>query len=255
MAALKCRYCGNNLSLEDVYCPFCGKKNEEAKKHASDMRRYQREFEETREEVYTTTKTYGVLYARIILMVILAAGIIASLVIASNSYSFRRARLERDAARNIEKYSQEMDQLLAEEDYLKFSEFCNFKEISSYTDGYEKYEYIISAASQFEYIYASLAEITYSGENHTLNYVIESLGDNLDYFYEYTSEERLERDYRQEYDAELTKQAFAGMEAQTAQLLKTYLGLSDEEAEEFRGMTKARRSLVIEEHVTQIRGE
>ncbi len=249
MAALKCKYCGNNLSLEDVYCPYCGKKNEEAKKHARDMQRYQAEFEETKDEVYSTTRSYGVLYARIILMVILAAGIIAAAVIATHSYSFRRLRQEKDAVRNAAAYTQEMDELLEQEDYLKFSEFCQAHNISAYAKGYEKYELIITAARQYEYFYGNLAEIIYAGESRTIDYVVESMADNLDYFYRNTTGERMEQDYWKNFDEDQTRAAFEGMNAQVDQLLQTYLGLTEEEADSMRTLSKSRRSLLIEEHL------
>ncbi len=251
---MKCRFCGGNISLEDVYCPYCGKKNEEGSKHASDMEHFEREFEQTRQEVYTTTRSYGVLYARIILLVIFVAGIIITAVVASHSYSFQRSRKEKEAARNAKAYIQEMDEMLEEGEYLKFSEFCRYHYISAYNgDKYEKYALIIPAAGQYQYLYTELAQIVYPGPNGTSDYVVEAVGDSLDQFYKYASEEQIEDTYYKDVDEEQTSRAFEGMEAQIGQLLKTYLGLSDEEVGELRSMTKSRRTLLIEESCEELR--
>ena len=38
---MKCKYCGGNLTLEQAYCPHCGRPNEEAAQHVKDMEHYQ----------------------------------------------------------------------------------------------------------------------------------------------------------------------------------------------------------------------
>ena len=37
---MKCKYCGGNLTLEQAYCPHCGRPNEEAAQHVKDMEHY-----------------------------------------------------------------------------------------------------------------------------------------------------------------------------------------------------------------------
>lgn len=45
---MKCKYCGGEISLEDVKCPYCGRENEEAVQHIKDMQYYQGEFEKAK---------------------------------------------------------------------------------------------------------------------------------------------------------------------------------------------------------------
>lgn len=39
---MKCKYCGGNLTLEQAYCPHCGRPNEEAEQHVKDMEHSQK---------------------------------------------------------------------------------------------------------------------------------------------------------------------------------------------------------------------
>ena len=49
---MKCKYCGGNLTLEQAYCPHCGRPNEEAAQHVKDMEHYKSNFEDTKSDVY-----------------------------------------------------------------------------------------------------------------------------------------------------------------------------------------------------------
>ena len=49
---MKCKYCGGNLTLEQAYCPHCGRPNEEAAQHVKDMEHYKSNFEDTKSAVY-----------------------------------------------------------------------------------------------------------------------------------------------------------------------------------------------------------
>lgn len=57
---MKCKYCGGNLTLEQAYCPHCGRPNEEAAQHVKDMEHYKSNFEDTKSDVYEVAeKKYG----------------------------------------------------------------------------------------------------------------------------------------------------------------------------------------------------
>ena len=53
---MKCKYCGGNLTLEQAYCPHCGRPNEEAAQHVKDMEHYKSNFEDTKSDVYEVTE-------------------------------------------------------------------------------------------------------------------------------------------------------------------------------------------------------
>ena len=45
---MKCKYCGNNLNIEDKFCPYCGRPNPFAQKHQEEMERYEKDYSETK---------------------------------------------------------------------------------------------------------------------------------------------------------------------------------------------------------------
>ncbi|MBO5143084.1 MAG: hypothetical protein J6C46_08910 [Clostridia bacterium] len=53
---MKCSYCGGPLNLEEEVCAYCGAKNEQAVKHIENMKKYSRDYEKTKKDVYTTAK-------------------------------------------------------------------------------------------------------------------------------------------------------------------------------------------------------
>ena len=56
---MKCRYCGSNLGIEDEYCPYCGKVNDQAAGHQAVMKDYLNEFERTKTEAKVKSITAG----------------------------------------------------------------------------------------------------------------------------------------------------------------------------------------------------
>ena len=50
-----CKHCGNQLSLEDEICPFCGMENEAAKKHTEEMRHFSGQFHQVKTEALEET--------------------------------------------------------------------------------------------------------------------------------------------------------------------------------------------------------
>ena len=56
---MKCKYCGGNLTLEQAYCPHCGRPNEEAAQHVKDMEHYKSNFEDTKSVTYDNHHSAG----------------------------------------------------------------------------------------------------------------------------------------------------------------------------------------------------
>ena len=47
---MKCKYCGGDVTLNDHFCPHCGRPVDQAIRHQKEMREYETEFEETKQE-------------------------------------------------------------------------------------------------------------------------------------------------------------------------------------------------------------
>ena len=85
---MKCKYCGGEISLEDVKCPYCGRENEEAVQHIKDMQYYQGEFEKAKHKVYHESGQAAAITVRVIICALLVIFSILLLVLGGNAYSF-----------------------------------------------------------------------------------------------------------------------------------------------------------------------
>ena len=47
---MKCKYCGGDVTLDDHFCPHCGRPVDQSQRHHQEMKQYETEFEETRQE-------------------------------------------------------------------------------------------------------------------------------------------------------------------------------------------------------------
>ena len=47
---MKCPYCGGEVGLEERFCSYCGRPNEQAQRHHQDMARFRKQYAETEAE-------------------------------------------------------------------------------------------------------------------------------------------------------------------------------------------------------------
>ena len=87
---MNCKYCGGTLSLEDHFCPHCGKPNEHAKQHAKDMEAYKSRFDTTQGEVYKVTRNYSEITAHAVIITVLVVLILVVLFVTRSAYAIKR---------------------------------------------------------------------------------------------------------------------------------------------------------------------
>ena len=68
---MKCKYCGAEIGLEENFCQYCGRPNEQAARHSRDMASYHRRFAATEATVVNKTNRYRQIVLRIGLIFIL----------------------------------------------------------------------------------------------------------------------------------------------------------------------------------------
>lgn len=244
---MKCEFCGSPLTLKDEVCPYCGKPNEQVKRHVSDMKRYQGEFEDTKHKVYHTTKRYTRITVRVVTAAILLVIAVVLLVAAGNAYEIHSALQRQQMKRHYQEYTQILDNYLAEENYQAFHAFCTRHEIWGFDDGYEKYAPIENTSRLYSSMYEQIMQIAFPPsymEGATESYV-SNLADNMNYFYESADISRYE--YYEGADNEVNRQALQTMKKQVEMLLVTYCKLTAEEAESLEGLSEAKRAVLLEE--------
>ena len=249
---MKCKYCGGNLTLEQAYCPHCGRPNEEAEQHVKDMEHYKNNFEDTRSDVYEVAEKNTELMCHTIIITVLVILCVIVFVVATRSWSIHRGLMQFDSKIRYNSYVKQMEQYLEDEDYIGFSAFCDRHYIRSYSrdNSYEDYQLLIEASVDYRYIYESLMKAV------TINF--DSVG-RLSSLYESISEyyERLEKilhpvdnEYMEKQYQELPeekKEDILRMEANVKMLLQTYFGMTPEEAENFGTMSNAQKVVFLEE--------
>ena len=94
---MKCKYCGGNLTLEQAYCPHCGRPNEEAAQHVKDMEHYKSNFEDTKSDVYEVTEKNTEIMSHMIIITVLVILCVVVFVVSARSWSIHRGLLQFDA--------------------------------------------------------------------------------------------------------------------------------------------------------------
>ncbi len=244
---MKCEYCNGNLSLEDEYCPHCGKPNKHARKHIDDMRRFQGEFEDTKRYVRDKTIGYTEITVRVVILSILIVLILVFFAVGANAWEINREIKKKSAEKKFEEYSLVLDGYLEDGDYLEFNTFCETKGLYTYDSVYrEKYGEIINACFRYADAYKALFDFAGFDEDDSVSYVTEMTGDALDFFYKYYLNENLFYTDREE-EPEQYRRALDGMERNIELILSVYCGFTQEEAAAFPEMSKARRNILLEE--------
>lgn len=244
---MKCKYCGGNITLETAFCPYCGKPNEHAEQHARDMQKYHSEYTETKSDVQEAAHKYTGTTVRIIIVALLVIVIILLMVLAGNAYSIKRAWIQSQNKKNVEEIMQKMDEYLINEDYIAFAHFCNENYINTFETEFEMYIPAERASQSYCHVYNSIMEIACPPSYADLDSQIEFLTENLDYFYNNLDMSQYE--YYENIDVEKNKKVLATMEQKIELLLVTYCGITDEQAEEMKTMSSAKRAVMIEEGV------
>ena len=94
---MKCKYCGGNLTLEQAYCPHCGRPNEEAAQHVKDMEHYKSNFEDTKSDVYEVAEKNTEIMSHMIIITVLVILCVVVFVVSARSWSIHRGLLQFDA--------------------------------------------------------------------------------------------------------------------------------------------------------------
>ena len=244
---MRCENCGGEISLESAFCEYCGSPNLHAQSHAREMKKFRRAFERSRSSVDSTVRSYTGLSVRIVIIVLLILAIFLLFIFSGNAYSFRRMIVQGRTERNAAGVMDTMDALLAAEDFLAFSSFCDENYVDCFDNVFEKYAPADRASSAFSYVYKDIMSVAVPPEYREMEDMLEALTDDLGYFY--SAADMAEYEYYEGADSEQNRAALAAMEERIELLLVTYCGLSENEARELKSMSAAQRAMALEEAV------
>lgn len=243
---MKCKYCGGDVTLQDHFCPHCGRPVDQALRHQKEMREYETEFEETKREAINkiSVSSGGGTAVGIRLAVIVALTIaLIWMLINLNSYDINQRKEKRLANANYDAYVEQIEQYIADRDFVALSRFEN-KHNLDWNDKYKEYRDIFYAASSYEYIYRGILETAFLLKDARSLYYAENLSENVNRFYEQILSDR---STYSDADPGKTEAAYNEMEQDMLTLLQKYLHISKEDADSMRELSKSRRKVLIEQ--------
>ena len=243
---MKCKYCGGDVTLQDHFCPHCGRPVDQALRHQKEMREYETEFEETKREAIDkiSISSGGGTAVGIRLAIIVALTIaLIWMLINLNSYDINQRKEKKLANANYDAYVEQIEQYIADRDFVALSRFED-KHNLDWNDKYKEYRDIFYAASSYEYIYRGILETAFLLKDARNLYYAENLSENVNRFYEQILSDR---STYSDADPEKTEAAYNEMEQDMLTLLQKYLHISKEDADSMRELSKSRRKVLIEQ--------
>lgn len=242
---MKCENCGGNLTLEDVVCPHCESVNQHAIQHIRDMKRYRKDYEGTKEGVYSVIKNYVGVTVRIVIIAVLIVLIFLCARQREDSFSIKLNSMKKEAEKNAEEYKAVIDDYLEAGEFRTLNYYLEMNVISASMPAYEDYKAVFNAISNYGFFYADIIGYMHpSGEKNLATYPTR-LEEDIRQFYNLFDEENYINIYIQPQHKEYIIQMKEEMEA----LMITYCGLTEEEAQDIWEMSKAERMTLLEERL------
>jgi hypothetical protein len=242
---MKCENCGGNLTLEDVVCPHCESVNQHAIQHIRDMKRYRKDYEGTKEGVYSVIKNYVGVTVRIVIIAVLIVLIFLCARQREDSFSIKLNSMRKEAEKNAEEHKAVIDDYLENGEFRALDYYLEVNVIGVSMPAYEDYKAVFNAISNYSFFYADIIGYMHpSGEKNLATYPTR-LEEDIRQFYELFDEEHYINIYIQPQHKEYILQMKDEMEA----LMITYCGLTEEEAEGIWEMSKAERMTLLEERL------
>lgn len=241
---MKCKNCGGEVRLEDLYCPYCGSPNEEALKHARDMQHYQNEFQQTKEDVIERAGRQSRTAVRIAVTAVLLLSIAANIFIQTNSYAIHQMWKDLRSRGNEDLYRQRIEAFMAEEDYTGLSSYCRNIDLYTYRDLYDEYYPVVQAANTYRYTCEQIMRVINHGKYSSPELYMRYAAQYIQDFYE-----SLDPDKYSYYDSwqnpEIQKQIDNIVEDMEAVLI-AYLSMTPEEAKSMRTISQGNRTILVE---------
>ena len=241
---MKCTSCGGEIGLTDEYCPHCGRKIEETAGYRGDLKYYKDKNAKTKKKLSRTISDNMSLVISAVVMVVLLIGIAVAFYVSEEAYIFRYNALRKDAKKNYETYSVEIQRLLDAGDYAGFAAFKEYHNIAEWEEPYDDLRLLWEMTEEFASLAGSVESAAMFGPEarwYRPEQDVDSCQDAIrDFYHEY--------EYRQsEIEADPYAAYIHDMKREADAILKVYLGLDDEEREAFLGASDIEETAYLEE--------
>lgn len=235
---MKCKYCSGPVTMEDEYCPFCGALNEPAREHIEAMKRYNADYNMTKDEVLFNAEKQGKRHSFIITVGILVCLNVLLLFFQSDMYRMEELVTWFDLKLHSAEYHEQMDAYEAAGDYEQLSDF-NYAKNLYYSKDFREYDYVIQMSNYIVRIRRSLYYLTNEDVNgyRSKNDLLETIADCMEGIYD-------SMDYMESRDSSYTKDMRTPVHLNTMEkicseaetLIKGYFDVTEEEIEKMKEM-------------------
>ncbi len=244
---MKCKNCNANLQIEDEKCPFCGAENPFAKQHRADMKKYAGEFNSTRKEVLENSSRFNRYTVKITITAMLVALCACAAILVMNAYQVREYLKDRSVAAHRNEHIAKITEMLDNGQYINASYYIKAQEIN-YVKSLEDYYPLFTVTRYYSSVVDQINSII-SWELHANHYEdIDEVFSRLSEYIGYIYIESTPRKYAKE--GSYTEDKLAYMDAEIADiyiLLKTYIGLTDEDITGIKDMSDVKRTILLTE--------
>ena len=245
---MKCQHCGNNLNIEDKFCPYCGQPNPFAVKHQEEMERFEKDYQETKEDVLEQSSRFNRHTVRITIIAVLVALIAVTCFLLAQADNIRWWQMEKAIKAEENVHREAIQQLMEDRDYLSLCSYFNRNHIT-YTDSLREYNAVFDTTTRYRMFYDNLMTLQAKKadeENYryyTEGELIEDISRNIRALYDYMEPQ----DYNEEAYEEDKMAYMEDMRDQMEIMVAGYFGLTPEEAEGMRSMNASRINVLLED--------
>ncbi len=248
---MTCKYCGGELSPEDVRCPHCNRKNTFAAAHRASMKHYQAAYGETKEQVQRKTTAFRTRTLWILLAAVVCGGFILWMLWGAFRDDRQQASVNAGNRKNYDEIVAQMETYLTAGDYSGLTQYSQEKKLLDDKGVFKTYYPILYAARFYASVERDIETDMerYQDETDSSMDYLEILCSDLDSFYDAT----YLNDYEEIEGAvnEENQTALEIMKADMSALLQDKLGISAENTANFDELTGARREQILREELGQ----
>ncbi len=134
---MKCKSCGGEISLTDERCPYCGRIITENEGHRAGLKAYKERSEKAKRGLSGVLSGNIPIVISAVVMVVLIIAVGAAVYVKDNAYHFRSDQMRKEAVKNYDEYSVEIQKYLDAGDYTGFAAFKEYHNIAEWEAPYD----------------------------------------------------------------------------------------------------------------------
>lgn len=248
---MKCEYCAGDISIDNAFCPHCGKQNKFYEAHRADMDAYERRFKATEEKVAAKASVFSRRAVFITVVAILACVILAEALVLINMFDINYALEKARNTKNSAAIVQQLNELEQSGDYLEMHNYYSRYSNIDRKSGVNDFVMVDSVAAYYTTIVNSMSLLAAGDcEYETAYDKARQINTALSGSYEV-----LEKSKDRPEDPKYEKQhmdAVGVMIDQMHAYISTYCDIPSEIVSTFPDMTDAQRFNVLNEALEKI---